>query len=101
MSCQSRSKKVFNAPIMDHWWQTESGWAIMNHHVGLGLPTEFVFGSCGKPSPGLDVQVLDEERNRCASGELGRVFVKLPLPPGSMSTLWGAQDRHQQLLQRA
>jgi len=84
---------VFKKPVIDHWWQTESGWAITNHHLGLGLPSDYKFGSIGKPSPGWDVKVMNKEMNQCKPGELGQIFVRLPLPPGAMSTLWNDEER--------
>ena len=84
---------MFGKPVIDHWWQTETGWAITNHHIGLGLPADYPFGSCGKPTPGFDVRVLDENHEECERGRLGRVAVKLPLPPGTMSTLWNNDER--------
>ncbi|XP_057290037.1 acyl-CoA synthetase short-chain family member 3, mitochondrial-like isoform X2 [Hydractinia symbiolongicarpus] len=86
-------KNVFRKPVVDHWWQTESGWPITSHHLGLGLPSDYKLGSIGKPTPGWNVKVLSKQYEECKPGELGQIFVKLPLPPGAMSTLWNKDDR--------
>ena len=78
--------------VIDHWWQTESGWAIVANCLGI---EEMVVkpGSSSKPVPGYDVQILDGEGNRLGAGEEGLVVVKLPLPPGTLPTLWHDDDR--------
>jgi len=74
-------------PVIDHWWQTETGWAIGANCVGLELlPVKP--GSCTKPVPGYNVCVLDVEGNVIPRGETGNVVVQLPLPPGCFTTLW-------------
>ncbi|MBN2447461.1 MAG: propionyl-CoA synthetase [Phycisphaerae bacterium] len=74
-------------PVIDHWWQTETGWAIAANCVGLGaLPVKP--GSPTKPAPGYEVQVLDEAGQPVAPGKIGSIVVKLPLPPGCLPTLW-------------
>lgn len=79
-------------PVIDHWWQTETGWAISGNPVGLGA-FAVKYGSPGKPMPGYDVQVLDDGGNPVAPGTLGNIVVKLPLPPSCFPTLWNAPDR--------
>ena len=79
-------------PVIDHWWQTETSWTIAGNPVGLGiLPVKL--GSPAVPMPGYDVQVLDDEGNPVATGDMGNVVVKLPLPPGCLPTLWNAEPR--------
>jgi propionyl-CoA synthetase len=86
--------KALNIPVIDHWWQTETGWAIAANPLGLGdLPIKI--GSPSVPMPGYDVQVLDEGGHPVAPGTLGAIAVKLPLPPGTLPTLWNAEDRYQ------
>ncbi len=80
-------------PVIDHWWQTETGWAISAIPVGLGmLPVKI--GSPGVPMPGYDVRVLDEDGAELPPGELGAIVIKLPLPPGTLPNLWNAEDRY-------
>jgi len=79
-------------PVIDHWWQTETGWTIAGNPVGLGaLPVKL--GSPCVPMPGYDVQVLDDEGTPMPAGEMGNVVVKLPLPPSCLPTLWNAEAR--------
>lgn len=86
-------RDVFNVPILDHWWQTEVGWAMTHTAVGLGEELYPRHGVTGKPVPGWDVQVMNEEGEITTKGELGNICVKLPLPPGSFTTLWGSHER--------
>ena len=79
-------------PVVDHWWQTETGWAIAANPIGIEvLPTKI--GSPTVPMPGYDVQVLDEGGHPVKPGELGAIAIKLPLPPGTLPTLWNAEAR--------
>lgn len=79
-------------PVIDHWWQTETGWPIAANPFGAGLmPVKK--GSPTLPMPGYDVQVLDEAGHPVAPGTLGAIAIKLPLPPGTLPTLWNAEDR--------
>ena len=74
-------------PVIDHWWQTETGWAIAANCMGLHhYPV--VYGSPTKPVPGWDVKVVNPENEVVKAGEIGALVVKLPLPPGSLPTLW-------------
>jgi propionyl-CoA synthetase len=74
-------------PVIDHWWQTETGWAIAANCVGLHqLPIKP--GSPTKAAPGWNIQVLDPNGNNVAPGEIGAIVIKLPLPPGTLPTLW-------------
>ncbi|HSF65287.1 MAG TPA: propionyl-CoA synthetase [Paracoccaceae bacterium] len=86
------AQRHVKVPVVDHWWQTETGWAIAANPIGLGaLPVKV--GSPSVPMPGYDVQVLDEGGHPVAPGTLGAIAVKLPLPPGTLPTLWNAEDR--------
>ncbi len=79
-------------PVIDHWWQTETGWAIAGNPLGIEkLPVKI--GSPSVPMPGYDVQVLDEAGQPVAPGTLGAIAIKLPLPPGTLPNLWQAEDR--------
>lgn len=79
-------------PVIDHWWQTETGWPIVGNPVGLGmLPVKH--GSPTVPMPGYDVQVVDDAGRPVANGTLGNVVIKLPMPPGCLPTLWNAPER--------
>ncbi len=80
-------------PVIDHWWQTETGWAIAGNPLGIEkLPVKI--GSPSVAMPGYDVQILDEGGHPVANGELGAIAVKLPLPPGTLPTLWNAEARY-------
>ena len=86
------AQKVTGKPIYDHWWQTETGWTIAGMPAGIeALPVKI--GSPSVPMPGYDVQILDEAGHPMPAGELGAIAVKLPLPPGTLPTLWNAEDR--------
>jgi propionyl-CoA synthetase len=79
-------------PVIDHWWQTETGWPICANPVGTELfPVKP--GSCTKPMPGWDLRVLDAEQKEAPTGDIGALVAKLPLPPGALPTLWNADDR--------
>ncbi|WP_152448597.1 MULTISPECIES: propionyl-CoA synthetase [unclassified Roseivivax] len=83
---------VTGKPIYDHWWQTETGWTIAGMPAGIEeMPVKI--GSPSVPMPGYDVQVLDEGGHPVAPGELGAIAIKLPLPPGTLPTLWNAPER--------
>ena len=79
-------------PVIDHWWQTETGWTIAGNPVGLGsLPVKY--GSPTVAMPGYEIDVLDDEGHKLPAGELGAVCIKLPLPPGCLPTLWQNDER--------
>ncbi len=87
------AQQHLGVPVIDHWWQTETGWAIAANPLGIEeLPVKL--GSPTVPMPGYDVQVLDEGGQPVAPGTLGAIAIKLPLPPGTLSTLWNAEDRY-------
>ena len=82
-------------PVIDHWWQTETGWSICANPAGIELmPVKH--GSPTKPVPGWDIRVLDEANHEVAPGEIGALVARLPLPPGSFPTLWQAEDRYRE-----
>ena len=86
------AQDVLGKPVYDHWWQTETGYTIAGNPAGLeALPVKI--GSPTVPMPGYDVQILDEAGHPMPAGELGVIAVKLPLPPGTLPTLWNAEDR--------
>ena len=81
------AERRLGVPVIDHWWQTETGWPIGANCVGLELlPVKP--GSCGKAVPGYDVRVLDDEGAEVADNQIGNIAIKLPLPPGCLPTLW-------------
>uniref|UniRef100_A0A1I8JH35 Acyl-CoA synthetase short-chain family member 3, mitochondrial n=1 Tax=Macrostomum lignano TaxID=282301 RepID=A0A1I8JH35_9PLAT len=81
------ARRLFKVPVYDHWWQTETGWPITSVCVGLGDDTMPPAGSAGKPVPGFHILRESDE------DELGRIVIKLPLPPGTASTLWENDER--------
>ena len=86
------AETVLRVPVVDHWWQTETGWAIAANPVGLGLlPVKR--GSPSVPMPGYDVRVVDEAAKPLAVGTMGSIVVKLPLPPGGLPTLYRQDER--------
>jgi propionyl-CoA synthetase len=81
------AERMLRVPVIDHWWQTETGWPMAANCLGLGaLPVKH--GSPTKAVPGYDVRVLGEDGHEVAAGETGAICVKLPLPPGTLATLW-------------
>ena len=87
------AENMLGVPVIDHWWQTETGWAIAANCIGIeklavkpGSPTKAV--------PGYDVQILDAEGNAQEPGGFGRIMIKLPLPPGCLPTLWQNDERY-------
>jgi len=82
-------------PIIDHWWQTETGWAIASNCLGIEqLPV--IPGSPTRPCPGWDVRVLDPDGAEMPAGGIGAICVKTPLPPSAFPTLWNADDRYRE-----
>jgi propionyl-CoA synthetase len=87
------AEEKLQRPVIDHWWQTETGWPIAANCWGIErLPVKP--GSPTKAVPGWDVQVLDEDGRRQPPGTIGSIVVRLPLPPGSLATLWQADQRY-------
>jgi propionyl-CoA synthetase len=86
------AEQVLGVPVVDHWWQTETGWPIVANPVGLGmLPIKL--GSPTVPMPGYEVEVVDEACHPLPVGKMGSIVVKLPLPPGCLPTLYRQDDR--------
>jgi propionyl-CoA synthetase len=86
------AETILGVPVIDHWWQTETGWGIVGNPVGLGLlPVKH--GSPTVPMPGYDVRIVDEAANPVEDGRMGSIVVKLPLPPGCLPTLWQNDER--------
>ena len=83
---------LLRRPVIDHWWQTETGWAIAGNCRGIDL-LPIKPGSATKPAPGYDVKIVSAENQELPAGEPGVVVVKLPLPPATLPTLWNADQR--------
>jgi propionyl-CoA synthetase len=87
-------ERALRVPVVDHWWQTETGWPIAANCLGLGrLPVKR--GSPAKPVPGYDVRVLDDDGAELPPGQTGHVVLKLPLPPGCLRTLWENEEGYE------
>ena len=81
------AENLLSVPVIDHWWQTETGWPMVANPLGIEhLPVKP--GSASKPVPGYDVRVIDLNDDEAAPNEIGDIVVKLPLPPGTLPTLW-------------
>ena len=86
------ARNLLGVPVIDHWWQTETGWTIVGNPAGIEmLPVKT--GSPTVPMPGYEVDILDDKGRPVAAGELGSIAVKLPLPPGALPNLWNAEAR--------
>jgi propionyl-CoA synthetase len=87
------SEEKLGVPVIDHWWQTETGWAIASNCPGIEmLPVKA--GSAARATPGWDVQILDADGENLVAGQVGSIVCKLPLPPGTLPGLWQAEDRY-------
>jgi propionyl-CoA synthetase len=87
------ASEKLGVPVVDHWWQTETGWAIAANPMGVQqFPIKA--GSPTLPMPGYDVQILHDDGYRCQPGEDGAICIALPLPPGTLPTLWNADERY-------
>ncbi|XP_028810891.1 acyl-CoA synthetase short-chain family member 3, mitochondrial isoform X1 [Denticeps clupeoides] len=91
------AKKTFGVPVLDHWWQTESGSAITASCIGLGNSVSPPAGQAGKPVPGYNVTVIDDNMQTVEPRTLGNIVVKLPLPPGAALSLWQNQELYRKL----
>lgn len=87
------AKNKLGVPVIDHWWQTETGWAICANCLGIH-EFEIKEGSPTKPAPGWNLQVVDADCNQIKPGDIGALVVKLPLPPGTLPTLWQNDERY-------
>jgi propionyl-CoA synthetase len=86
------AEQLLKRPVIDHWWQTETGWAIAGNPMGLGmLPVKH--GSPTVAMPGYDVRIVDEQCKEMPAGKMGSIVVKLPLPPSCLPTLWQQDER--------
>ncbi|MDD9852123.1 MAG: propionyl-CoA synthetase [Gammaproteobacteria bacterium] len=86
------ARDKLGVPVIDHWWQTETGWSICANCLGLGaLPVKD--GSPARPAPGWDLRAVDADGGALAAGTVGALVAKLPLPPGTFPALWGARER--------
>ncbi len=86
------AERMLGVPVIDHWWQTETGWCIAGNPAGLGvLPVKY--GSATVPMPGYHLRILDEAGRELPAGTMGSIAIKLPMPPGSLPTLWGNDAR--------
>jgi propionyl-CoA synthetase len=86
------AEDMLKVPVLDHWWQTETGWCIAGNPLGLGqLPVKY--GSATVPMPGYTVDIVDEMCRPVAANKIGSIVVKLPLPPSCFPTLWNQDDR--------
>lgn len=86
------SKRIFKVPVLDHWWQTETGSPITATCTGLGNSLTPPPGQAGKPVPGYNVKIVDNQTEEVKPNTLGNIVVKLPLPPGAFSTLWKNEE---------
>jgi propionyl-CoA synthetase len=86
------AEQVLKVPVIDHWWQTETGWCIAGNPVGLGaLPVKY--GSACVPMPGYAIDIVDEANRKLLANKIGSIVVRLPLPPASLPTLWHQDAR--------
>jgi propionyl-CoA synthetase len=86
------AQQMLRKPVIDHWWQTETGWTICGNFIGVDL-APVKLGSASFPAPGWDMAVLDEQGKVMKSGEVGALVGRLPMPPGALTTLWNAEER--------
>ena len=86
------AESLLNVPVIDHWWQTETGWTIAGNPMGLGL-LPIKYGSPTVPMPGYEINILNDDGQSVDFGELGNIAIKLPLPPGNLPTLWQNDER--------
>ena len=86
------AEKHLGVPVIDHWWQTETAWSICANCMGIE-PLPVKPGSVAQAAPGMDVRVVDDSNREVKRGDIGALVVKLPLPPGTLPTLWNADDR--------
>ena len=84
--------EMINKPVIDHWWQTETGWSIAGNFPQFGL-FDILYGSTGKAAPGYQVNVLNDEGKQLPPEKMGNLVIKLPLPPGCSSQIWNSANR--------
>ena len=91
------AENMLKVPVIDHWWQTETAWAIAGNPIGLGqLPVKHGSPTVAVPMPGYDVRIVDEGGHELAVNTGGSIVIKLPLPPGNLPTLWQQDERFQE-----
>eukprot|EP00604_Paraphysomonas_vestita_P003254 CAMPEP_0174821768 /NCGR_PEP_ID=MMETSP1107-20130205/9268_1 /TAXON_ID=36770 /ORGANISM="Paraphysomonas vestita, Strain GFlagA" /LENGTH=517 /DNA_ID=CAMNT_0016039143 /DNA_START=432 /DNA_END=1985 /DNA_ORIENTATION=- len=87
------AERNIKVPVIDNWWQTETGWPICANQVGVEGILPVKYGSAFRPCPGYDLKVLDEDHNPVPNGTMGQLAIKLPLPPGTLLTLFNNNER--------
>ena len=89
------AENLLKVPVIDHWWQTETSWAISSNCTGIEMQ-ETKYGSACKAVPGYDVKIIKPDQTIAKPNEMGDIVVKLPLPPGTFPTLWNADERYKE-----
>ncbi len=89
------AENLLNVPVIDHWWQTETSWAISSNCTGIEMQ-KTKYGSACKAVPGYDVKIIKPDQTLAGPNEMGDIVVKLPLPPGTFPTLWNADKRYKE-----
>ncbi len=89
------AENLLNVPVIDHWWQTETSWAISSNCTGIEMQ-KTKYGSACKAVPGYDVKIIKPDHSIAKPNEMGDIVVKLPLPPGTFPTLWNADKRYEE-----
>ena len=89
------AENLLNVPVIDHWWQTETSWAISANCTGIEMQ-KTKYGSACKAVPGYDVKIIKPDQTLAKTDEMGDIVVKLPLPPGTFPTLWNADKRYEE-----
>ncbi len=89
------AENLLNVPVIDHWWQTETSWAISSNCTGIEMQ-KTKYGSACKAVPGYDVKIIKPDQTLAEPNEMGDIVVKLPLPPGTFPTLWNADERYKE-----
>lgn len=85
------AERALNKPVIDHWWQTESGWPMVSNPMGIE-PLPVKYGSPSVPLPGYEIHVVDEQNKQLPPNTTGAIVIKLPLPPGCLPTLWNNEE---------
>ena len=89
------AENLLKVPVIDHWWQTETSWAISSNCTGIEM-MKTKYGSACKAVPGYDVKIIKSDQTLAKPNEMGDIVVKLPLPPGTFPTLWNADQRYKE-----
>jgi propionyl-CoA synthetase len=88
--------ELLNVPVLDHWWQTETGWPMTSPMMGWNNPSAARLGSTNKCTPGYNIKVLADDGEEMPDGEVGNICLKLPLPPGVSTSIWNQPDRYRE-----